>query len=89
MLLVYSKDRAVLILGWVLVVVLALVIVGQAQVIVKASQTQAALIERVLAFQCEVGELEEQVRVHPPATGVYVVPPDFIGEEGGGADVRA
>ena len=73
----------------ILALVLGLVVVGQAVLLTRAARTLRVLADAVAGHRAEVRELEEQARVHPPHAGVFVVPPDFIGEDGGAADVRA
>jgi len=75
----------VTVLGWCLAVAFALLFARQCLL---TAQRDRALVEVVVAAMDLQEQHEEQVEALT-ARGVYVVPPDFFGEEGGDADLRA
>ena len=73
------------VLGWCLAVAFALLFARQCRL---TAQRDRALVEVVVAAMDLQEQHEEQVEALT-ARGVYVIPPDFFGAEGGDADVRA
>ena len=73
-------------IGWAVAGVLALLLVRQVRL---TAHRDAALAEVVGAFiACRDTLVAQAEDAEAPHRGVYVVPPDFIGE-GGDADCRA
>lgn len=73
------------VLGWCLAVAFALLFARQCRL---TAQRDRALIEVVVAAIDLQEQHDEQVEALS-ARGVYVIPPDFFGPEGGDADMRA
>ena len=73
--------------GWVVAGVLALLLARQVWLTAKRDE---ALADVVRAFIVCRDALLEQAETEPDKRrGAFVVPPDFIGEDGGDGDIRA